>query len=539
MSSRPKIPLSRREVGVAFALSLAICILLQFYAGAFSTDLSAHPDEPAHAVTGLMIRDYIAGGLIDNANPMSYARDYYERFPKVALGHYPPAFYILEALVLVPFRSIAACVTLIALLAAAWMTLTVVCVRLAYPAMAPRWAWLPAAVIPLIPMVGTSLVMVMSDLLLALLCLGATIAFSKFVEKPSAKFALLFGVLAAAAGLTKASGLLLALVPPITCVLAGRWKLLLTPKLWLAPVPVVFTVIPWLMATRHITQEGMLEIPLGEFVGSAVRFYAATLVDEVGFATLALAAVSLSVFAYRFIKSRSPLPPILASLGALLIATLFFYSCIPAGLEPRYLLPLIPSVAVLSAGGILLLVSKLSNPVAKIALASALTVFATYGFYSLPEHVGSGYGRVSAHLVSNSAEPTTILVSSDAVGEGAVIATAAFSIRPSAFGSWKFLRSTKVLSQSDWMGRSYQASVSTPDELASLLDSEGVTILLEDTSIPDRLRLPHNALLEVYLSQFAAEDEHRIPVVRTGHSDRLGKGEVIIATVGKHPATTK
>ncbi|MDG2125342.1 MAG: hypothetical protein P8J87_16685, partial [Verrucomicrobiales bacterium] len=266
MSSRPKLPLSKREILFAFLASLAICLAIQVHGTAFSTDLSAHPDEPAHAVTGLMIRDYLAGGFLESNNPMAFAQNYYDRFPKVALGHYPPAFYILESVWLLPARSIPACIALIAALATTLLTLCYICIRKSFPDLPSLAAFLPAAAVPFVPMVGNSLVMVMSDLMLAVCCLGATMAFAKFAEKPSFKLALLFGILASAAGLTKASGLLLAIVPPTTCLLSGRIKLLLDKRLWVAPLPVALTVIPWILATRHITQEGMLETPVSEFI---------------------------------------------------------------------------------------------------------------------------------------------------------------------------------------------------------------------------------------------------------------------------------
>ena len=73
--------------------------------GAWRSDFGGHADEPAHVVTSLMVRDYLAGGFLETWHPMRYAEAYYERFPKVALGHYPPGFYLVASAGLIPFRS--------------------------------------------------------------------------------------------------------------------------------------------------------------------------------------------------------------------------------------------------------------------------------------------------------------------------------------------------------------------------------------------------------------------------------------------------
>ena len=72
---------------------------------------------------------------------------------------------------------------------------------------------------------------VMSDLLVAMLCLLAAAAWAAYLQRPGYKRALGFGLLAAAAILTKGSALALCLVPPVATLLSGRWRLMLTPSL--------------------------------------------------------------------------------------------------------------------------------------------------------------------------------------------------------------------------------------------------------------------------------------------------------------------
>jgi hypothetical protein len=87
---------------------LFVCALLvQYASGAFgSTTRPDNPDEPARIVTGLMVRDYLVHGL--GQPPMAFAREYYVHYPKVALAHWPPLFYVVQALSVGPGASQAA-----------------------------------------------------------------------------------------------------------------------------------------------------------------------------------------------------------------------------------------------------------------------------------------------------------------------------------------------------------------------------------------------------------------------------------------------
>ena len=80
-----------RRLAIFWAAALA----LQWAQGAYQSDRPENPDEPAHIVTGLMTREYLASG--SSRPPMEFARDYYLHYPKVALGHWPPVFYAEQA----------------------------------------------------------------------------------------------------------------------------------------------------------------------------------------------------------------------------------------------------------------------------------------------------------------------------------------------------------------------------------------------------------------------------------------------------------
>ena len=52
--------------------------------------------KPRTFVTGVCLLDYCKNAF--GTNPVAFAESYYAHYPKVAFGHWPPVFYVLEAL---------------------------------------------------------------------------------------------------------------------------------------------------------------------------------------------------------------------------------------------------------------------------------------------------------------------------------------------------------------------------------------------------------------------------------------------------------
>jgi len=478
--------------------------MLQVRSGAYQSDFGGHSDEAAHVVTGLMVRDYLAGPLWSGTHPMRFAEDYYARFPKVAIGHYPPGFYVIEGLWLLPSRTKTAVLLLPAFLTAftGWI------VFMAGRRLMRFSAALAAAVLfTLMHLVQSYTAIVMSDMLVLIWCLLAVLAFARFLSTGEAKWSLAFGVLAAAAILTKGSGLLLALVPPAAILLTGRWKTVLAPKLWLAPLPVLLLAVPWLVATTHITAEGMSAAPLNEYLVQAVPYYGASGFMVLGpvLTLLAGGALGLAVMALKKEKKLSPLEAVLWGLAAAVFA---FYCAIPSGLDERYLLPIIPVVLILGFAA----VDKLASAVGRkypsfpsVILIVVVALAATWKAAGPATKVFEGASPVVARLLEDSKEPLNLLVCSDAKGEGALVAAAAL-MAPDRI---TVQRGTKLLSTSDWLGRGYEMAFTTDDELFKLLETSGVTHVIVDDGLPQEQVWKHQQAMS------AAIPAHRdhFPVV--------------------------
>jgi len=86
-----------------FAILFAWTVLLQWGAGAYRSEFSGYPDEPAHYVSGLMVRDYLMAGL--PRNPLAFAENYYLHYPKVAIGMWGPLLHLSEGVWMCLFTS--------------------------------------------------------------------------------------------------------------------------------------------------------------------------------------------------------------------------------------------------------------------------------------------------------------------------------------------------------------------------------------------------------------------------------------------------
>lgn len=501
----------RQDLKVAVAIWLGYFVFALFWqiqSGAWSSDFGGHADEAAHVVTGLMVRDYIAGGFLEQWHPMRYAEDYYERFPKVAIGHYPPGFYIVEALFLLPYRQPGAVLVMMVCLAATvgWQTW-----RIARDLGLESWVGvLLGALVIWLPLVRTYTAIVMSDLLLVILILEATRAFGRFLEKERWRDSWAFGIFAALAILTKGSGLLLALVPPLAIALTGRWRLIKSPRLWVAPVPVVVLALPWMLATRHITEEGMSTIPFQEYVFSAIAKYFPGVAHEIGW----LAAVISVVAALLMLKRDRRKDSGMAVLWALVLGLFIFYLSIPSGLDLRYLLPLFPPLLVMAAYCLRRLVGWAFPQVEAWAVVGLAAIIAMEVSRPVEKRYVGASAAVESILASNAGEERiNVLVVSDTSGEGAITAAAAF-LSPRLL---QVDRGSKQLASSDWLGRGYETKFEDGDSLQSIFRERGTDFVVIEKTLANKKGLPlHWTALEELL-----EDEPNLLGARIGDSITL------------------
>lgn len=496
-------------------LLIMLAVFFQIRNGAYHSDFGADPDEPAHVVTSLMMRDYLATGLWRGDLPMPFAQRYYDAFPKVALGHYPPGFYLLAGLWLLPVVSKTVLMLLIAVLAAVAGIVTVHIGKhlwLEHASYAGLW-------FVVLPITQKQTMLMMSDLLLCTGFLLSALMFARFIDRPTARISLLFGVLAAATMLTKASGAALGLVPPLTIALTGRWNLLVNWRLWLAPIPVLLTAVPWTLLTYRITKEGMTDKTIAEYIPEAARFYLGAFVPSLGLVLVAgtLLAMSMSLFCW-FARGQR-LSSLSAALAGLTVSVLVLYLVSPSGLSTRYLLPLAPAAILATIWsieriaermGLLHARRKLVLPVL-LCICIALPVLMKSGMRAKKM---SGFSAAAEGLLSSDTSGR-VLVSSDARGEGGLTAELALRIVNRTDSPWQVMRASKFMAESDWLGRNYQSKFADAAALATAMKNDHVNWIIHDQGIPEAYEAGHNALVKKLV-----DDTDAVEVVARFASER-------------------
>ncbi|HEY1173182.1 MAG TPA: glycosyltransferase family 39 protein [Verrucomicrobiae bacterium] len=476
----------------ALAVFLAVIIGFQWQEEAYRSEFGAEPDEAAHYVTGLMVRDYIAAGC--PGNPLKFANKFYEHYPKVALGHWPPVFYAAQAAWTLPFgASRESILVFMAVLTAllAW-TSYLVLERL----LDARWAWFGGLLLLLLPQIHQYGGLIMMEIPMSLLTLWGALAYARYLENGAWQASLAYGLIASATILTKYAGLALAFVPLVGLVLCARWAWLKRFSFWLPAGAVVVLCVPWIALTLKMASDGMAEekLSLG-FILKAAPYFIGKIEATMGIALLAFALVGLIAS-----WAMKPLQrPVLASLIGLMTGTYLLYLLVPAGLEARHMTPILAPAIIFALLGMKtiseLLVQKGMAGTTACALTVAVGVagFAIETFRLKPKGY-RGYEAIAQKLQAEAPEPKTIvLVSSDARGEGMFVSEVALGEkRLDTIAK----RASKLLAKSGWAGGSYEAKAKSAEETFDILEKEGVQFLIIDRTIPARLKAKHHELLE-------------------------------------------
>ncbi|MBN9121390.1 MAG: glycosyltransferase family 39 protein [Planctomycetes bacterium] len=507
---------------LVFAASFGLLVLVQCRSGAHHSEFGAHPDEAAHVVTGLMVHDYLVGR--DWSAPKRFAENYYLHYPKVGLGHWPPVFYVVQAGWAAAFGATAC--SLLLLMACTGAALATVLFRVICAHLNATRAAAMTAVFVLLPAVGTLGSMVMTEMLVALLSFAAALAFARYMGTESSNrwwWSLAFGVLASLAILTKGTGLLLALVPPLGLLLAGRPALFRRASLWLSAVVVATLCAPFYLYTLKMQQNGMQHESFElSFVPAAAQFYGAGLVSVSTGIVFLLALIGLVDRVVLPARRNARPEPVFAALAALLLGTWTFHVLVPCGLELRHLLPALPPVVVFAAAGLDRVLSRIgcrsgtASPAAEVVLGILVGLFVVVGETPYRKD-WRGYGEVTRVLGGEGGGTNSVtLVSSDPQGEGMMVSEMALADahRPSRY----VLRASKVLASDRWSGRDYRTRFESSEAIRDYVRGCSVGALVIDTSVPPENTPEHHRQLVRMVAAFPGdwrlESSHNI--VRNG-----------------------
>ncbi|MFN7140224.1 MAG: ArnT family glycosyltransferase [Limisphaerales bacterium] len=486
------------ELALIALVVFALTFFLQLRGGAYETEFGGHPDEAAHYVTGLMIRDYVAAGF--PGNPKTYADTYYAHYPKVALGNWPPMFYILQTgwtLIFTPHPT-----SLFVFMAVITSAVAVLLFYLLRTKLGFTAALIAALLFVMVPLTQRHTFMLMTEVPIALLSLLALYFLARYLVSEKTRDSVLFGVFASLAILTKGSGMFLAVVPILAIVLLRHFRILLRPNFWYPAVIVALLCGPWTFAFRNIARAGWLESsPSLNFTSKALQFYPANLMWSVGIA-LSLAAI-VGIYAelkqHRSDRFRFALAAVLASA---LFSLLVFHSIMPVGLEDRHLLPVLPIVIYFAVCGAHFLGQTIHRRfrASEVTVLMAVVAIFLVESFRIPTKGYSGFSKPAELVLSKAPEPKAkFLVSSDPQGEGMFIAEVA---RREQRPGHIVQRTSKALASSTWSGTGYQAKFQDEAAVLQFLRDQRYEFLVVDTSMPPHQFREHHKLLSRTVSQF-------------------------------------
>lgn len=496
--------------GATAVVVVAAVWTLQWAVGAFSSERGLHPDEAAHFMNGLVLRDYVWEGL--GQSPLAFALDYYQHYPKIAPFMWPPLFHGLLGLVLLPgWPPMPAAILLVGLCTAwtTWRLYRIVNMFASVPVAIGTAGFFLAA--PVVIALSSS---VMIDILIAACALEAAFWLGRFAETGRTRDAVIFGIMTALACVAKGNGLSAVLAPFALMLVTGRLDLLRLPGFYVAAAIVAVVAAPPLYLAW------VLDASLGDFgppwpyLSERLALYSRTVWQELGgapvvFAALGTIAALLRRRSWMSVHTRHQA----AALVAMVIGAFAFHLFSPHILSnPRYITLALAPVLGLSALGVMAVTQPITAPQLRWGVQLALFVVMTVVHFgdgpALRAQAPLGYRDTIRflHGLDGGLAGRRVLVVSDELGEGAgVTETALLHLTPRPM----VLRGSKVLAHDDWMGTQPEGLHASAAALLADLESMHVDYVILDCA-PDAKALAYWRMA----SDALTSDAQRVTLMR-------------------------
>jgi hypothetical protein len=444
-----------------------ITLFTQYRSGAYVADFARDSDEPAHAVSSLMVRDYLAQAF--PGNPLRFAHSFYDHYPKVAIGHWPPMFYCLEGGWMLLFgRTRIAMLVFVALCA---VTLVgAVYFKMQRMTSAPV-ACFSAAVLMCSPIFQSLACSVRPDLLLALLVFWATIYMTEYMVTKKRGRLMLCLALSVMAALVHYRAAVLLLMPFSVLFLERRritWK-------WMLAAAALTFVILWIHLA--IPENHMSLASFGDLLHSDISRTALNL------EWLPLIPAAVAIF--HVTRDRTT-QPFWTAMTGLAITSFCFNLVIPSSWYGDHLVVVaLPAWAALAGYGMQLLFSKLdrsgvarSRTLQRGLMAVALSAIVVMSFLVRRKNDPGFHRLVASGYLANI---DSALIAANSLNEGSLIAESSL-VDP--FRTHTIFRGSKLLAQSTWGGNRYRMRFSSTPELRALLDAAHVCLTMVQTVEP-------------------------------------------------------
>ena len=313
---------------IAILAYFVVAIVLQTMSGAYRTEYAGYPDSAAHQVTSIMLTQYIRSGIF--RSPLEFAEHFYLHYPKVAIGHWPPFYYLCAGVWGLLFGvGHVSFLVFMAFLSA----LLAFLVRLVIAGELGPWLGTAAGMLLLLlPPVREGSQLVMLDTMVALLSLLAGYSLVRFLRESTIARSVVFGLVASCTILTKISGVSLALLPLFSMWLMKDWSAIRRRAFWLSALVVALVAGPWTLYFMRSEKNGLGGEITWSYTRIATKAFGWFLIDAMGplLFVAAIYGIWRMVVKPFFSDGASP---VWAMLFALLSATLLLQAIMPTGLN--------------------------------------------------------------------------------------------------------------------------------------------------------------------------------------------------------------
>jgi hypothetical protein len=478
---------------VVFSLLTAVLLASQYLSGAYHIDLSMVGDAAGHYVTSLMIHDYFATAL--GSNPLDFAIRYYEQYPRVALGHWPPCFYLVQAAVMgLVGRSLVAALVFQAAIAG---LLGAVSATIASRAHGLLIGLATGVVVVAQPNILYAVNTVMVDNWLALFTLLSALTWAHYATFPTLSRSVLFAATATAAIMTKGNGFALALLPAFHILFSGQWSLLKRWQTWVAPALIAVVVLPWYVLTYRIVADDFMYQWGLAYARVALPAFIGMLPASLGWIGLGCFLLGATVIIAR--RRSAPAAgrdgkQVGISLIATVTAVLVFSFLVPTAITERYLMPLLAPAIIVSVTGIVWLAQRIPG----VSASGRGLAAAAVAIFVLAANSATGFrwpGAITAHMddaaqviLAASRYNPVVLIAGGAHAEGALIAAFA---EHDLQRRYYVLRGSKVLGSANFMGTDYQPRFADTAATLSWIAEHHIGWIVLDRS-PESLSMLHD-----------------------------------------------
>jgi len=455
---------------VVGGLAFVFCLLVQGFSGTWSSDFLVYPDEPAHFVGSVMVRDWLTSGRW--LTPLQFSRSYYDHYPYFALGYWPPLFSVVTGIwMLVTGVGRVQALIVSAVFAAGTGSLVFQFARKRVGIAAGLCA---SALYLSLPVVRKVTCAVMVDNMTAFLCIAAAVCLLRYLKQPVLWNGLLCAVTSGCAILSKYSAAYLIALPFCAVLILRRFELFRKPSFLVQPFIVGLMVGPWAFWTRKLAFYGLPSEP----EALTARHAASFIVNTLGIFPPALMAVVILGLIALLVRPKAWREDLVV-LSLLCAGHLAFLILSPVGPDPRYMIA--PAAVLLVAAFygwwelLEWMYGKRWESAISACVAALSMVFVVSQFRHIARIPQDDIRNVVAFIMKDPARSAQHIVVPPTL-EGPVIAEFVVQTRHRPYDY--LLRPIKILARANWFGLNYSSAIGTPEEMMEYFRKNPVHLII-------------------------------------------------------------